>query len=215
MVKTSDSWNWENIDDINEYWMQPDGHVMNFAMKLLKDNKENVYDLGCGLGRHVFYLTDLGFKVSGSDSSVYAVEQVNKILEEKNISNRMDCLNMNLIEEEENKFDATIAFHSIYHNTYENMKNVIDIIWRMTKSDGKVFLSFLTSPSLEKENIEVKEYIKDEEPEKGVPHTILNKNVIPKILNKFSIKQIWNVEHLYDDLRKVGYHCFVEAEPKK
>lgn len=63
-------------------------------------------------------------------------------------------------------------------------------------------------------SIEKIEFIKDDGPEQGISHVVMNKEYIPKILDKFYINQMWNVEHIYGGLTKRGYHCITEIKAK-
>ena len=80
-------WDWKNIKgDDQEFWGQmPAKEVYQFSMELKKKNLNKVYDLGCGIGRNLFYLIDNDFDVHGSDLSKHAVDEINQKLKEKNI----------------------------------------------------------------------------------------------------------------------------------
>ena len=208
---TNNAWDWENVKD--EYWIKPDGFVMSFGKTLIESGKKKVFDLACGMGRHVKYLTSLGLDVFGCDSSEYSVNHVNDWLESQGIKRRIQLIDMIDLLEKDNEYDAVLAFHAIYHNTYENMIKVIEKIWEMLKPDGVAMITFLFD--IENEATAKKEFTKDDGPEKGIPHVVMNKEYIPKILNKFLINQMWNVEHIYDGMTKRGYHCIVEINVNK
>jgi len=209
----NNAWDWENVKD--EYWMKPDGFVMAFGQTLMDAGKKKVFDLACGMGRHVKHFTSLGLDVYGCDSSEYSVNYVNEWMISQGIEKRIQLIDMIDLMEKDNEYDAVLAFHAIYHNTYKNMKIIIDKIWSMLKHDGSALITFLYDPDLTPTKTEMIEFVKKEEPEKGIPHVVMNKNYIQIILDKFMIKQIWNIEHIYDGLSKRGYHCVAEIIAKK
>jgi SAM-dependent methyltransferase len=208
----NNAWDWENVKD--EYWMKPDGFVMAFGQALIETEQKKIFDLACGMGRHVKYLAGLGLDVFGCDSSEYSVNYVNEWLESQGIEKRIQLIDMIELNEKDNEYDAVLAFHAIYHNTYENMMKVIKKIWRMLKPDGVALVTFLFDAEPTSETIEKREFIKNDGPEQGIPHVVINKEYIPKILDKFLISQIWNVEHIYDSGKR-GYHCIAEIKAMK
>ncbi len=63
------AWNWAAADaKEREYWSIPSGDVFKFAFHLKRCGQNKVYDLGCGIGRHLFFLIEMGFDVYGSES---------------------------------------------------------------------------------------------------------------------------------------------------
>lgn len=209
----NNAWDWKNVKD--EYWMKPDGFVMEFGQTLIETGRIKIFDLACGMGRHVKYLASLGLDVYGCDSSEYSVHHVNEWLESQGIENRIQLIDMIDLKEKENEYDAVLAFHAIYHNTYENMMKVIEKIWKMLKPDGVAMITFLFDAKPSRKTIEKTEFIKNDGPEQGIPHVVMNKEYIPKILDRFLVSQIWNVEHVYDGLSKRGYHCIAEIKAIK
>ena len=73
-----------DLDRLSEgdraYWDAPAGAVVEFAYRLKREGKRKVYDLGCGLGRHLLFFAQMGFDVCGSNLSERAVEEARKRL---------------------------------------------------------------------------------------------------------------------------------------
>ena len=113
-------WNsqWET-ESKNNYWLKPDKKVIELANSLNKKKKKDVLDLGCGIGRHTFYLVKEGFNVTALDSSPNALYLVRQKLVALG-------LYANLIEGDYNRdlfktesFDFILAFNVIYHGRRE------------------------------------------------------------------------------------------------
>lgn len=75
------AWDWDRLSEGDRaYWGAPAGAVVEFAYRLKREGKRKVYDLGCGLGRHLLFFAQMGFDVCGSDLSEWAVEGSKKTL---------------------------------------------------------------------------------------------------------------------------------------
>ncbi|MBD3231340.1 methyltransferase domain-containing protein [Candidatus Dependentiae bacterium] len=104
------SWNNDNF----EYLLQScskDDEVL-ITLKYLKDKNLKILEAGCGLGRVVKYLYDLGFKnIYGIEINKAAVDFLNKSYPELNVING-NILNMTYQKE---SFDIVLSYGVIEH----------------------------------------------------------------------------------------------------
>jgi 2-polyprenyl-3-methyl-5-hydroxy-6-metoxy-1,4-benzoquinol methylase len=209
------AWNWKEIEpDEREYWSIPSKDVFQFMFHLRSHNQNKVYDLGCGIGRNLFFLIDMGFDVYGSDYSLDAVIEVNNRLEKSNYPQRVKHESMTEITEPTQSYDAVIAYNVIYHACLADMIKTLENIYRILKPSGSLLITFQakTSPTYKKElEIEDGTTIKKEGHETGILHHFVDRNEIIKLLNGYHIIEISYVEHEYDNLKFKGCHYIVTA----
>jgi len=116
----------------------PDENLVRFLKKTLSSkNSSNlkVIDLGCGSGRHIQLLKDLGIDFTiGMDYSFNGL----KITAEKH--NTFIIQNDNKkIPLKDNSIDIIIAWGSLHYNKKEDLPIMISEIYRILKKDGYFF----------------------------------------------------------------------------
>lgn len=212
------AWNWSILDNADrEYWSSPSGNVFEFALHLNRGGKRRIYDLGCGLGRHLFFLVEMGFDIYGSDFSLDAVKEVNQRLRKMEYPHRVKHESMTEISEADESFDAVIAYNVIYHAYFADMKKTLDNIYRILKPGGDLLITFqaITSPIYKKENeVEPHTIVKKTEPEVGIPHHLVDREEILALLSDYNIENLSYVEHEYNGMRGRGCHFIVMATKK-
>lgn len=209
------AWNWAILEpEDRDYWLSPSGHVFEFALHLNRCGHRKVYDLGCGLGRHLLFLIEMGFDVYGSDYSLEAVREVNQRLEEIEYPHRVKRESMTEISEPDEFYDAVITYNVVYHAYLEDMTKALDNIHRILKPGGSLLITFqsIKSPIYNKEEeVEPGTIVKKEEPEIGVPHHLVDRNEMLRLLSGYRIEELSYVEHEYDRMRDKGCHFVVTA----
>jgi SAM-dependent methyltransferase len=205
------AWDWANIEsDEREWWSIPSKDVFQFMFHLKHHGQRKVYDLGCGIGRNLFFLLDMGFDVYGSDYSLDAVMEVNKRLCE----NRIKHESMTEITEINESYDAVIAYNVVYHAYLSDMTKALKNIHRILKPSGSLLITFQSkkSPSYKKElEVEPWTIVKVEGHEAGIPHHYVDRDEIFRLLSDYKIVEISHVEHEYDNLKSKGCHYVVTA----
>lgn len=105
------AWDWDRLSGGDRaYWDAPAGTVVEFAYRLKREGKRKVYDLGCGLGRHLLFFAQMGFDVCRSDLSGRAVEEARKRLFTLSLRGHVKLGDMVKIQESDDSFDAVIAY---------------------------------------------------------------------------------------------------------
>jgi SAM-dependent methyltransferase len=212
------AWNWAMVDgDEREYWSVPSGDVFEFAFHLKKYGQKKVYDLGCGIGRNLFFLIDAGFDVYGSDFSVDAVNEVNRRLESINYPNRVKNESMTKISELGGSYDAVVAYNVVYHAYRVDMLKAMNNIYRILKPGGSLLITFQAKSSpIYNKDFEVEPYtvVKSEGAEAGIPHHLVDRDDILDMLSEYQIVNLSYVEHEYDWMKFKGCHFVVTAIKK-
>jgi len=209
------AWDWAVADPRErEFWSIPSGDVFEFALHLKRCGQKKVYDLGCGIGRHLFFLIEMGFDVHGSDYSLDAVNEVNQRLEEMKYPHRVKHESMTEISEADEFYDAVIAYNVVYHAYLADMKKALDNIYRILEPGGRLLITFQSKRSPiynREEEIEPGTIVKKDEPEVGIPHHLVDRDDILEMLSCYHITELSYVEREYDRMRCKGCHFVVTA----
>jgi SAM-dependent methyltransferase len=190
-------WNWDLVEDL-DYWLRPDGFVMNLPF-LLGKPPAKVLDLGCGLGRHTVYFAALGYEVIAYDITEEAVKRTKQLLEKEQLSAKVKQGQMTNIPESNESFDLVLAYNVIYHAYKKDVIQTISEIYRLLKPGGLFFGTILTKnpekPFYDSSVIiDEQTIIKQEEPEKGVPHFFSYPKDILDFFADFEIKELYYKE---------------------
>lgn len=111
---------------------------LSIVKKLVKEGKikGNVLDLGCGFGRHTFFLKEKGFKCCGVDISKTAVKTAKKRYPKCDFKAGSALK----IPFKKNFFDTIIDI-GCYHSIPPNKRKLyLEEVYRVLKDKGKVFL---------------------------------------------------------------------------
>jgi ubiquinone/menaquinone biosynthesis C-methylase UbiE len=105
---------------------------------LLKENQtERVLDLGCGTGRHTFFLARQGFRVTGIDISKTALSIIRNKLNKTQIKNiQLMRHDMQLIPFSNGYFDAVICTGVLTHGTINKIISTVKEIHRVIRGNG-------------------------------------------------------------------------------
>ena len=190
-------WQWELVKDL-DYWLLPDGFVMNLPYIIGKPPKK-IFDLGCGVGRHTIYFASLGYEVSALDISQEAVKRTKDWLTKEGLEAQVSQGKMTELKYPDLNFDLVLAYNVIYHAYKEDLKKTISEIYRILKPGGYFYGTMLTKdpnkPFINPKGvIDEQTIIKLEEPEKGVPHFFSYMEDILEFFKDFEIKDIYYKE---------------------
>jgi SAM-dependent methyltransferase len=159
-------------------------------MKNSSFSEKTALDLGCGDGKYLKFLQELGFKVAGIDSSPTAIKSAREVLGKKAELHVADIYATSIPA---GKYDLVISVAAIQHAKKDRVKKLIDRIHRSLSPDGKIYITFPLMTSLRRwatfskmKKVAPGTYIPLLGPEKGLPHSFYEKEELKKLFSKFA-----------------------------
>ena len=193
--------NWEEIFKEKGYlFVDPHQDMSRLATIFHEHEVKTILDLGCGTGRHLAFLSQAGFEVSGFDSSKTALDLAKKWLEEEGLDADVQYSKM---EERfpypENHFDAVISIQVIHHNLMKDILVTVSEIERVLKTGGYIFITVpILGPKPENPEddwklhwVENGTYIPQSGPESGIPHHYFTEEELHEVFSNFKILEMY------------------------
>ncbi|QQG52786.1 MAG: class I SAM-dependent methyltransferase [Candidatus Falkowbacteria bacterium] len=150
---------------------------------------KRVLDLGCGNGKYLVFLKNLGFKTDGLDSSPTAVEMTKAALDD---DSDIRCLNMYDYEPTPEKYDLIISVAAIHHGLKLQVKSLIKRLYPALVPGGRFFITLPDNEGsahwtmmVGHEEVEPGTRVPLSGPEKGLPHSSFTKEEIKAMLSDF------------------------------
>ena len=136
-------WRNEDVGELKRYLARY-RHRENEIVKLFRANGvKRVCDAACGFGAYSLLFASCGFEVEGFDISETSVEVTRSLLTEYGIDTsaykEADILDTGYAAE---TFDAVTAHAVLDHLTYADAEKALHELYRITKENGLIFLSF-------------------------------------------------------------------------
>ncbi|MGD9395840.1 MAG: class I SAM-dependent methyltransferase [Candidatus Thorarchaeota archaeon] len=192
---------WDQIfTERGRVFTEPHSHIDRVVNLIQDKDGSRVLDLGCGTGRHVVYLSRLGFDVYGFDVSQQALSMTTKWLDEENLKADLRKHRMeDTFPYDDNFFDAVISTQVIHHNMMNDIRKTIKEIERVLRPNGLLFVTFPVfhpGPVDEDDDWELVEvedgtYIPNKGWESGIPHHYFTMDEIPIEFGAFDIYDIF------------------------
>jgi cyclopropane fatty-acyl-phospholipid synthase-like methyltransferase len=139
---------WENIFVSNEWGKYPPVSLVKFVARNFykaSDRKQiKILEIGSGPGANLWFMAREGFTVYGIDFSPTACEKVISRLDAENLSDRVGGVLTGdyaekLVEFEDGYFDAIVDVESLYCNSFENSRKIVEICFSKLKPGGLMF----------------------------------------------------------------------------
>ncbi len=111
--------------------------ISNFPSDVRKDKK--VLDLGCGCGRHLVLLNELGFQAYGVDGSLWAVRYAKNWLKERGFPAEVKLGLITSLPYDEGLFDGIIEHATLVNNDWQSILRACDECHRVMKVGGVGF----------------------------------------------------------------------------
>lgn len=161
---------WSSID-VDDAMTNQNEYPLKFTINAIKysDKKQKILEAGCGPGRIVKYLFNLGYDVTGIDFIETAIDKIKKNNPLIKVSTQ-SILKTNF---NDNEFDTILAF-GLYHNfEIQNVKLSLNETLRILKKGGTLCFSFRLD--------NIQNFILDKLKEK--------KNISHKLFHKLNLKE--------------------------
>ena len=194
----SKGWNWSIVSD--NYWEIPSIDSYYLLNRWINQNKKNILDLGCGVGRHSILFALNNFYVYSFDISEVGINETKKWSEELNLSNiDFKVGDMLSLPYTDNSIDSIICYNVISHSDTIGVVNAIKEIKRVLKHDGEAFITLCSKETWGyKQNwpkIDENTLLKMEEgPEYKVPHFYADYNLVKELFKDFEIIDIRHIQ---------------------
>jgi len=187
---------WDNIyinyQKGGEAWATLSEELLPEFRSFIQDNdfaQKSALDIGCGTGKYLIYLEQIGFRVSGVDSSETAIEMTKGSLGDES---DIVCANMFEFKIPENKFDLIFSISTLHHGSKEQVRGLINQIYDNILPGGKIFITLPDYESSQKWDT-----FKNNQdlgngtlsplsgPEKGLPHSFFLESEIQELFSSF------------------------------
>ena len=198
---------WSSVTIPGRYasFAAPNDTVVDWANSLQAG--ADVFDLGCGVGRHVTYLGGRGFRMAGADISPTGVQRAYAACAERGLTFDGRVCDMTLIPWPDATFDAALSISTIHHGLRANILRAIDEVWRLLKPGGLFLVDFPCTdradyPYLRAEvaaghllevepNTFVDERPDSEDSDGFLPHHFCDEADVRDLLRRFTLERLW------------------------
>lgn len=119
----------------------PSELVVQYVFRNFKrERTTKVLDLGCGAGRHAFFMANEGFSVYGLDGSKSGIEHTELLFEQHKLQGEFKVGDFAELPYKNDFFDGIICYGVLYYSNYESIKKCCDEMYRILKVGGKALI---------------------------------------------------------------------------
>lgn len=119
----------------------PSEYVVQFIFRNFKRNgEEKILDLGCGAGRHIYFMASENIDSYGCDISREGIEYTREILEMNNFKATLDVASIDKLPYKDNFFDGLISCGVLYYCKITEIKKAVSEIYRVLKPGAKALI---------------------------------------------------------------------------
>jgi tellurite methyltransferase len=184
----------------------PDAAVVDWATDLPAGGF--VLDLGCGVGRHVVYLGDCGFRMAGIDISPSGIRLTQEVCADRRINFEGQISDMTTLPWADGIFDGALSISTIHHHQREGIIRTLGEIRRVLKPGGLLLVDFPCTDTVDYlllrervaagqiAEIEPNTFVDprpdlDEMDDDFLPHHYCNEDDLRDLLRPFEIMRLW------------------------
>lgn len=202
---------WEKLHEQSRFRPKyPSEEIIQFVFRNFKRNgKEKVLDLGCGAGRHVYFMANEGIDVYGCDISREGINYTQELLNRNNLSASLNVASIDKLPYEDNFFDGLVSYGVLYYCKIEQIKKAVLEIYRVLKQGGKALIVVRNINDYRFKNgkeIEKNTFILNESDstkcafnENGMVMHFFDRNEIVELFYKFTKVSIDEIIHTHDN----------------
>jgi tellurite methyltransferase len=198
-------WSSERIPERYTTFAAPNDTVVEWANSLQPG--ASVFDLGCGVGRHVIYLGERGFSMAGADISPTGVQRTYAACAERGLAFDGRVCDMIVLPWPDATFDATLSTSTIHHALRANIQRTLAEVWRILRPGGLLLVDFPCTDRADyafigeevaaghivevEPNTFVDERPDSDDPDGFLPHHYCDEADVRDLLNRFTIERLW------------------------
>lgn len=179
---------WNHILPEKAYSLEePDESVISLAKSLPKGKA--ALDLACGAGRHVIYLAEQEFDVTGADVSVTGLKMTKERLQKRNLRANLVKCDLNHLPYAGGCFDILVCTRAIYHQRLKSIQETLLEIRRVMKRNGVLLIDFLSKNTYnygKGVRIEEGTFMEHEGREEGIIHHYTDKQELEQLFLDFN-----------------------------
>src|SRR5262249_45263237 len=101
-----------------------------------------VLDLGCGVGRHVVYLAERGFRMAGVDISPSGIRLAQEVCSVRRFNFEGHVSDMSALPWRDDTFDAVLSISAIHHHQRREIVRTLGEVRRVLKPGGLLLADF-------------------------------------------------------------------------
>src|SRR5215510_11869559 len=101
-----------------------------------------VLDLGCGVGRHVVYLAERGFRMAGVDISPSGIRLAQEVCSVRRFNFEGHVSDMSTLPWKDETFDAVLSISAIHHHRRREIVRTLGEVRRVLKPGGLLLADF-------------------------------------------------------------------------
>lgn len=202
---------WEDMHQLAQFRLKyPDENVIRFV-KGSFPNSEGVrlLDLGCGAGRHVKFMAEEGYDVTGLDFSQTGLDAAEILLEQNGLQADLVQGSVLQLPFADGSFDGIVCFGVLYYLMPNDIQTAIQEIYRVLKPGARAFIVVRSSRDRrcgKGELIAYKTYRLNSNlsNEQGMIMNFMDADDIHRVFADFSLVQVGIVEHSFASLEDLN-----------
>lgn len=115
--------------------------VVQFVFRNFKrDGRTKVLDIGCGAGRHVYFMANEKIDTYGSDISKEGINYTQELLKKNKLNANLYVSSVEELPFENEFFEGLICYGVLYYCKKEEIQTAVNEMYRVLKPDGKGLL---------------------------------------------------------------------------
>lgn len=211
---------WENIY-VNQGRVQIDvlDSVVDAVEVFNKKGYKDVLDLGCGTGRHTYFMADRGFNVHACDISDARLKITKELIQEAGLENvEYSIQDMYSLTFKDNLYDAILCIWVQGHGIKEEVEKGIKELYRVLKEGGTVITDFVTIEDSTYgigTEIAPKTFVGGRPGEENIPHYYTTREELEIMFKNFAEVELRDKVYRFNDKEGIEHRIIaivVEAQ---
>ncbi len=186
---------WNRIHQEKPAHERPEEDIVAFVERLQQrlPPKSSLLDAGCGRGRHILYLSRLGFTVYGCDLSPVALETATARANQIGIPVSLQVSDLTHLPYANNLFAAALCVHVLPYHIKADIAESVYELWRVLQPGGWLYLDFLDCEDAEYgcgQKLEEHTFLDPD----GVPVHFSSQQEVNELSNGFALERVTRLE---------------------